>query len=133
MNLSSIKGGLVIDVIADLVVPIANIAMDNEASEIFSKKPLPAGMSVKEFTARRWSKSLPKLLKNHKDDIIMILATLSQKTVEEYSDGLTIITLLNDFVELMNDETFTQLFFSAQSDTVEESSGNAQVNTEAKV
>lgn len=130
MKLSDIKGEIVIDVIADLIVPIANIAVDSEASELFSRKPLPVGMTNGQFMAARAKKTVPALLRNHKDDVIDILATIAMKDKEEYLAGLTITSLLKDAYEVVMDDIFVELFYSAQTSENEESSGSAQENTE---
>lgn len=130
MKLSDIKGEIVIDVIADLIVPIANIAVDSEASELFSRKPLPVGMTNGQFMAARAKKAVPALLRNHKDDVIDILSTIAMKDKEEYLAGLTITSLLKDAYEVVMDDIFVELFYSAQTSENEESSGSAQESTE---
>ena len=87
-------------------------------------------MSPSQFMANRFKKSLPVLLKRHKKDLIDIMSTLSLKTPEEYTKGLTIISLISDFTDLMSDEVFNQFFFSAQTNATEEPSGSVQENTE---
>lgn len=129
MKLSNIKGEIVLDVIADLVAPIANIAIDEEASDLLRRKPLPEGMTVAQFTAERAKKSVPKLLKGHKDDLIEILATVSLQSKEEYKANMTIMSLIKDTLDILNDEVFGQLFISAQSQDTETSSGSVQENT----
>lgn len=132
MKLSDIKGEIVIDVIADLIVPIANIAVDNEASELFSRKPLPLGMTAGQFMAMRAKKAVPALLKNHKEDVIDILSTLAMKNRDEYLTGLTIPSLLKDAFEVVTDDCFVELFYSAQTNEVGESSGSVPENTEVE-
>ena len=110
MKLSDIKGDKVLDVIADIIVPIANIASDEKASEIFSRKPLPQGVTAKEFLVERVKGSIPTLIKNHKDDLITILSAIGDATKEEYSANLTLASILRDFTELLTDEEFLALF-----------------------
>lgn len=128
MKLSQIKGDRVIEVIADIIDPISNIATDKKASELFSRAKLPEGADPKEFVIKRIKKSAPYLLKEHKADIVAILAAVAGESYEEYAEKLTIVKLLQDFTELLNDEDFKALFFSAQSGNV---SGSASENTEA--
>ena len=49
MRLSDIQGERVFDVIADTIVPIANIAEDDAASALFKREKLPDGMTVQQF------------------------------------------------------------------------------------
>lgn len=129
MKLSQIKGDRVIEVIADIIDPISNIATDKKASELFSRAKLPEGADPKEFVIKRIKKSAPYLLKAHKADIVAILASISGESYDEYAKKLTIVKLLQDFTELLNDEDFKALFFSAQSG---KTSGSVQENTEAQ-
>ena len=73
MRLSDIKGDRTLEVIADIIDPIANIAEDEEASAMFKREKLPDGITANKFLMKRVRKSLPVLLKGHKADIILIL------------------------------------------------------------
>ena len=46
MKLSDIKGDRTLEVIADLVDPIANIAEDEDTFALFRREKLPAGMTA---------------------------------------------------------------------------------------
>lgn len=128
MRLSDIKGEQTLDVIADIIAPIANIAEDEEASALFRREKLPEGMTAKKFLLERARKSAPSLLKDHKSDIIAILAAIEGTSQEEYAGTLNLVKLIKDTVDLLTDEAFGTLFISAQSGG---SSGSAQANTEA--
>ena len=106
MKLSDIKGEAVFDVIADLTEPVANIAADKDASSLFEYQAVPKGVEQRDFVIARLKRALPKLMRNHKHDLVAILATLKGVEAEEYLEGLTMATLFNDVVELMNDEEF---------------------------
>lgn len=110
MKLSDIKGERVFDVIADLVDPISTIAKDKEATAIFTRAELPEGMTVAEFTIQRLKQSLPLLLKNHKEQIIKIMATINNISEEEYLEGLNIVSMMRDLNDMVSDKTFIQLF-----------------------
>lgn len=125
MKLSDIKGERTLDVIADLIDPIANIAADKEAAALFKREKLPDGMDAREFVAQKIKRSVPVLLKEHKADIIAILSTIGGTSPEEYASGLSIAKLTTDFVDLFTDGTFSALFTSAQTG---DSSGSAQAN-----
>lgn len=126
MKLSDIKGERTLDVIADLIDPITNIAADKEAAALFQREKPPEGMDAREFVAQKIKCSVPTLLKEHKTDIIAILSTIEGTSPEEYANGLSIAKLTTDFVDLFTDGTFSALFTSAQTGG---SSGSAQVNT----
>ena len=127
MRLSDIEGDRTLEVIAEIIDPIANIAEDEEASAIFKREKLPDGMTAKKFLLNRARKSLPVLLKGHKADIIAILAALEGVSAEEYKKTLNLVKLPKDCIDILTDEVFTELFISAQSGI---SSGSAQENTE---
>lgn len=129
MKLSDIKGERTLEVIADLIDPIANIAEDEDASAMFKREKLPEGTTAKKFMLQRARKALPALLKGHKSDIIAILSTIEGTSSEDYCGALNMVKLFRDFVDLMTDEGFSALFISAQS---EGSSGSALENTEAQ-
>ena len=129
MKLSNVKGDRVFDVIADIIPPIANIAEDKTASELFVRKKLPKGMTPKGFMLQRMKASVPQLLKGHKADMIAILSSIEGVSASDYEANLDLLTLINDCVELITDEAFNALFISAQ--TGADSSGSAPENTEA--
>lgn len=128
MRLSDIKGDRTLEVIAEIIDPIANIAEDEEASAMFKREKLPDGMTAKKFLLKRIRKSLPVLLKGHKADIILILSAIDGSDPMEYSRTLNLVKLFKDCTDLLTDEAFMELFISAQSET---NSGSAQENIEA--
>lgn len=115
MKLSDIKGERVFDVVADIIEPISNIAADKTVSELFKRQKLPEGMSPTEFALERIKTAIPALLKNHKSDVIAILAVIEGVGVEEYTEALNLVKLTGDVVELLTDEVFIGLFPSARS------------------
>lgn len=129
MKLSDVKGERTLEVVADLIDPICDIAQDEEAAALFHKEKLPRGMTVRQFSLERIKKSVPKLLKNHKESIISILSSIAGVTKEEYENSLNLVKLTADFIDILNDEAFSVLFISAQNQT---ESGSAQANTEAQ-
>lgn len=127
MKLSDVKGERTLEVVADLIDPICNIAQDENAAALFHREKLPKGVTPKDFLLQRVKKSAPRLLKDHKSDVVAILAAIEGATPEKYEAGLNLVKLMSDFVELMTDEAFGALFISAQSGT---NSGSALENTE---
>lgn len=127
LRLSEIKGERALDVLADLVEPVANIASDKEAAELFGKKSLPEGMAVREFVIHRLRVAIPKLLKAHKKDLVKILSLLSEMSEEEYLEQLTVDGVIVDLSTMMTDALFNAFFTTPQSTEI--SSGSASENT----
>lgn len=127
MRLSDVKGERTLDVVADIIDPIANIAEDEVAAELFTRKKLPEGMTPQKFLLQRARKAVPSLLKGHKQDVITILSTIEGTSPKEYTGALNLAKLFKDCVELLTDEAFEELFISAQTG---DSSGSALENTE---
>ena len=128
MRLSDIKGDRTLEVIAEVIDPICNIAEDDAAMSMFRREKLPEGMEPKKFLLARARKSLPVLLKHHKGDIIAILSSIDGVSPERYQGALNLVKLFKDATDLLTDEAFAELFISAQG---ENSSGSAQESTEA--
>ena len=130
MKLSDIKGTRTLDVIANVIEPICNIAEDDEAATLFKREKLPDGMTVKKFLLQRAKTCIPVLLRDHKQDLIAIFAAIEGVTLNEYGDELDLPKLFKDFVELLTDDVFRTFFISAQSEKDVVPSGSAQENTE---
>lgn len=116
MRLSDIKGDRVLDVIADIIDPIANIVQDRDVAEMFERKAVPDGMEARDFFAKRMRKGLPVLLKGHKADIIAIMAAIEGMAPEQYAESLDFTKLFTDVMELVTDEAL--LDFLSSSGTV---------------
>lgn len=110
MKLSEIKGDRAIEVIADLIEPTTNIALDKNVAGIFKVVPLP-GEDARAAAARSIKKNVPRLLKTHKADIIAILSTLEGKAGGE----LGLPRIIAGLIELLGDREFLELFGSAAS------------------
>jgi hypothetical protein len=110
MKLSEIRGERVFDVIADIIEPIAVIAEDEEAANLFKRERCPEGMTPEQFMLKKIRKSLPKLVKTHRDEICTILAVIADTSKEEYIKDVTMVSLLRDVMELLNDPEFTAFF-----------------------
>ena len=128
MRLSDIKGKRTMEVLAEIVEPIANIAADPEAADLFQRKTLPEGMEVKEFVIQSLRSGLPALLRRHKNDLMIIMSTLEGVDLETYAEGLDLGKLLFSLADLITDEVFAAFFTYAQ--TIDSSSTSAQENTE---
>ncbi len=110
MKLSDVKGDRAIDVIAEIIEPIANIASDESVQAMFRPGALPDGITAMEFMLQRLKTGLPKLLKDHKNDVISILATIEGVSKSDYVSSLNLPKLMRDCIELLNDEAFLTLF-----------------------
>lgn len=128
MKLSEIKGERTLEVIAELIDPIANIAANPAAKALFERKTLPEGMEKREFAVQRLRKGVPSLLKDNKADVIAILAAIEGVTQEEYAASLNLAKLISDAADLISDEAFAAFFTSAQT---EKSFGSALENSGA--
>lgn len=113
MRLSDIKGERSIEVIAELIEPIANIAADKAATDLF-KAQKATGKKTAEGFAERVRKNLPALLKTHKDDIIAIMAAINGVSREEYAKEMTLASLLGDAYEVLTDKEFLVFFSSSE-------------------
>ena len=111
MRLSDIRGERVFDVVADIIDPIVEIAQDKDAAELFSSKTeKPEDMTNWEFFLQRARKSLPALIKNHKNEFIDIMAVVNNVTRDEYVESLTLLKLIADVLELVTDQSFASFF-----------------------
>ena len=106
MKLSDIKGERTLDVIADLIEPICNIAEDEQAAALFMPQELKAGENATQMFIKRVKVAAPKLLKSHREDLVMILATIKDVSVEEYTEAMTLGGVIADVVDLLSDEEF---------------------------
>lgn len=105
MRLSEIKGERVFDVIADIIEPACNIAKDEDAADLFDRsRKRPDGMSAKDFALERVKASMPKLLRSHKDDLVVILAAMEGVSADEYRESLTMPKLIQGVYEILTDD-----------------------------
>lgn len=129
MRLSDVKGPRTLDVIADLIEPVANIAQDEKAMELFQRKQLPEGMSAEGFVLERAKKAVPVLLKGHKEDLITIMAAIGGVPRREYEEGMNLASVIKDVVELVTDSEFMGFLASLVS---QGESGSTSVTTEGQ-
>lgn len=129
MKLSEIKGDRTLDVVAELIDPIATIAEDDAVRALIKREKAPKGTDPTKFLIQRLKKGIPGLIKGHKAELVAILSTINGVTPEEYTQTLGILTLTRDVWDLINDTEFLGLFTPAQSDGKQ--SGSAQESTEA--
>lgn len=130
MKLSDIKGDRVLDVIADIIDPIANIVQDKDVAAMFERKAVPEGMEARDFFAERMRKGMPVLLKGHKADIIAIMAAIEGVTPEQYAASLDFTKLFADVMELVTDNAFLDFLSSSETGKGADAPGSASASSE---
>lgn len=131
MKLSDIKGDRVLDVIADIIDPIANIVQDKDVAAMFERKAVPEGMDARDFFAKRMCKGLPVLLKGHKADIIAIMAAIEGVTPGQYAESLDFPKLFTDVMELVTDNAFLDFLSSSETVKGADAPGSVSVSSGA--
>lgn len=129
MKLSDIKGDRVLDVIADTIDPIANMAQDKDVAAMFECKAVPDGMEARDFFAKRMRRGLPVLLRGHKADIIAVMAAIEGVTPEQYAASLDLPKLFTDVMELVTDDTLLDFLSSSGTGKDAGAPGSASVNS----
>lgn len=132
MKLSAIKGDRVLDVIADIIDPIANMAQDKDVAAMFKRKAVPDGMEARDFFAKRMRKGLPVLLKDHKADIITVMAAIEGVTPEQYAASLDFPKLFTDVMELVTDDALLDFLSSSETGKGADAPGSVSVSSEAR-
>lgn len=130
MKLSDIKGDRVLDVIADIIDPIANIVQDKDVAAMFEREAVPEGMDARDFFAKRMRKGLPILLKGHKADIIAVMAAIDGVTPEQYAASLDFPKLFTDVMELVTDNAFLDFLSSPGTGKGADAPGSASASFE---
>ena len=118
MRLSDIKGEKALDVVADLIEPVAEIMCDKEISEIRKQE----GGRIKAISLA---------IKNHKSAVMSILAALNGQTVEEYAKECNVLSLPKQLLDIINDPAMFDLFTSQNQET-STPSGSAMENIKAE-
>lgn len=109
MKLSEIKGSRAIDVIAELIQPLANIAGDREnMGHLFDIKP-NEGESRDDAMVRHLKDNVPLLLKTHNGDILKVLSIINDEPPED----ITVPGVVKGVLDLIGDDDFLALFMSA--------------------
>lgn len=132
MKLSNIKGDRVLDVIADIIDPIANMVQDKDVAAMFKREAVPDGMEARDFFAKRMCKGLPILLKSHKADIIAIMAAIEGVKPEQYAASLDFPKLFTDVMELVTDDAFLNFLSSQETGKGADAPGSASASSEAR-
>lgn len=116
MRLSELKGEKALDVLGEIIEPAVRIMQD--------KKIVTAARSGKTL-------EIVKIMcKDHKKDVIVILAALEEQDPATYEVGL--LTLPAKLLEVLNDPEMQRLFTPQGQREGKESSGPALENTEGR-
>lgn len=109
MKLSEITGTRAVDVIAELIQPLADIAGDREnLSPLFNVKP-KEGEEQNDAVLRSMKENVPLLLKTHNADILHILSIINDVEPETIS----VPAIVKGVFDLLGDDDFISLFMSA--------------------
>lgn len=115
MKLSEIKGEKALEIIADLIDPVALMVQDKKF-----KKVVDSGTKVDVVKF---------LLKEHPKEILLILALINQEDPATYEP--TLLSLPKMVMELIEDPAVISLFKSQSQSVVSAPSGFATENTGA--
>jgi len=117
MKLTDFKDEEALDLLADILEPTARIFTDEDLK-----------ISIKNKASKI---EIVKLaIKNHKSDVIEILARVDGKDPKNYS--CNIITITKSLLDLLNDEELVDFFTLQGAMMEEESSTSVMANTKAK-
>ena len=136
MKLSDYKGEEALDVLADIIEPLTYILADEEIQKMQAeeqKRKAEAIKNKKPFRSTPLIKYVTPAIRNHKPEIIQVLARLNNQTPEEYTAGLSLATLPMQVLEFISDPEI-QTFFTSQSQspsTPSASSGSVTESIEA--
>jgi phosphohistidine phosphatase SixA len=108
MKLAEFKGNDAIEVIADLIEPIAEIASDPACEGLFKVTPVK-GESKRTTSAKHLGKYVPVLLKSHKPEVLKIVALLNGKDANE----MNAFQMAGALLSVLMDKELLDLFRSA--------------------
>lgn len=101
MKLSEYKGEEALDLLADIIEPVAEIASDENVRKVADKGNRLEIVKV--------------IIKDHKKSLIEIMAAIDKTPVEEYK--VNILTLPIKLLEILNDKDLWGFFTSADPTT----------------
>ena len=123
MQLNEIKNEKAVEVLAELIEPITEIATDKELQEFIEKK---------EGEGKQLTKAglIHFILKRHKTAILHMLAILDEEDPESYN--VSFYALPAKVINLFNDPLVQQLFFSQNPKKHETSFGSVSSSIEGR-
>ena len=117
-RLSDFKGEEALDVLADIMIPLSSIFADPDMKDLTKDKK------------KTIAEAIQPMIKNHKKELVQILARLNEQSEEEYKKDMNLLTLPRAVLALVNDPE-VQILFPSQIQITKASSGSAMENTEA--
>lgn len=124
MKLAEIKGDRAVEVLAGLIAPVTKLSEDKEVRSLFSVegiKPNEDGTVDEAKVAKKiqsnFKVKLPKLIKFHKTELFTILALLNNRTYADYSKNVSLMDLIMNVNELLDDADVKALFMPAEQVT----------------
>lgn len=127
-KLSDIRGEEALEVIANLIDPISNLATSPEVQLLVHRETLPEGADPKKYAVERLKAQLPALIRARKADLIAVLAAIDGVPRENYTATLSLGKLFADAMAVLSDREFLEFFTSAQQ-TEQTRSGSAPETT----
>ena len=97
MNLSDAKNEQALDILADIIEPVAEILGDAKVAELYK-------------SGQPRTKLAKYIIKNHKSEIIEVMAGLDGVPVDEYE--CNVFTLPLKLIQLLNDKELLSFFTS---------------------
>lgn len=116
MKLSEIHGEESLDMLADLIEPVSEIMIDKQIAEAARTENKAAAVRI--------------AIKNHKKQVIEIMAILEKETPEEYIKKVNLLTLPLMLLNILNEPEIMQLFQLQGQNAELKHSGSATENTE---
>lgn len=119
MKLSQLSTNKSFDVLCELSIYCVNIATDEELmntifSEFVEKEGKTRLQAIIEACSDKLLSMIPLLLKKHKPDVLGIVATLNETTVEEVGEQNIMVTM-KQIKEIIRDKEFVDFFKSCGS------------------
>lgn len=118
MKLSEIKGERALEVIADLIDPVGVLLQDDQFKQIAQDRERSKADTIKY------------LLKEHKKEVIEILAVINGADPKTYEPSLLSLPMM--LMDMIEDPDVAMLFGLQDRTTESASSGPATENTEAQ-
>jgi hypothetical protein len=105
MRLSEFKDEEALDLLADIIEPVGSILEDDEIAKIYEENKSDG------FGIKAKLQAISVMIRNHKPEVIEILAKLNKQDVSEFH--CNVLTLPKELLSLINDPIM-QDFFASQ-------------------
>ena len=104
MRLSEIKGPRCVSIMADVVELAGTILKNKAVVALIEGSTVPQGENRYLWFVNLVADNVPTLIRECGDDIIALLATIEDKTTDEYLEDATIPKIVSDIMDVLNDE-----------------------------